>query len=261
MYPILIQIGSLKLYTYGLFVALGFLLAMHISKNNAKSYGMPAEPISDLFFIILLSALVGARLLYVLINLDTYKLNPIGIFQVWNGGLVFFGGFVAAVLASLVYMKKKQLDVWQAADVISPGIAAGHAVGRIGCLFAGCCYGKTCDLPFAITFIHPESLAPLDVHLYPTQVFSIISNLVIFGILVMIQKRKRFNGMVFLVYVMIYSLFRAIIEFFRGDFRGDFIFDFISMSQGIGLVVSIIALMILIKRWPSSANTPPQTDR
>jgi len=247
MHPILISIGSFNLYTYGLFVALGFLTAMQVSKINAKPHGMSAEIITDIFFVILLSALVGARLLYVIINFNSYKDNLLGIFQIWNGGLVFFGGFIAAVAACAIYFKKNNLKIFQTADIIAPGIALGHAVGRIGCLFAGCCYGKVCDLPIAIKFTNSDSLAPLNVFLHPTQVYSMISNLIIFFTLLWLQKRKKFDGMVFLIYIILYSLFRSIIEFFRGDFRGDFIFDFISMSQGIGFMVSLIAFVILIK--------------
>ncbi len=247
MHPILINIGSFNLYTYGLFMALGFLTAMQVSKINAKPHGISAEIITDIFFVILLSALVGARLLYVIINFNSYRDNLLGIFQIWNGGLVFFGGFITAVIACAIYFKKKNLKIFQTADIIAPGIALGHAVGRIGCLFAGCCYGKVCDLPIAIKFTNSDSLAPLNVFLHPTQIYSMISNLIIFFTLLWLQKRKKFDGMVFLIYIILYSLFRSIIEFFRGDFRGDFIFDFISMSQGIGFMVSLIAFIILIK--------------
>jgi phosphatidylglycerol:prolipoprotein diacylglycerol transferase len=247
MHPILINIGSFNLYTYGLFVALGFLTAMQVSKINAKPHGISAEIITDIFFVILISALVGARLLYVIINFNSYRDNLLGVFHIWNGGLVFFGGFIAAVTACAIYFKKKNLSIFKTADIIAPGIALGHAVGRIGCLFAGCCYGKVCDLPIAIKFTNSDSLAPLNIFLHPTQIYSMISNLILFFTLLWLQKRKKFDGMVFLIYIILYSLFRSIIEFFRGDFRGDFIFDFISLSQGIGFMVSLIAFVILIK--------------
>jgi len=252
MHPILINIGSFNLYTYGLFMALGFLTAMQVSKINAKPHGISAEIITDIFFVILISALVGSRLLYVIINFNSYKDNLLSVFHIWNGGLVFFGGFIAAVAACAIYFKKKNLKIFQTADIIAPGIALGHAVGRIGCLFAGCCYGKVCDLPIAIKFTNSDSLAPLNVFLHPTQIYSMISNLIIFFTLLWLQKRKKFDGMVFLIYIILYSLFRSIIEFFSGDFRGDFIFDFISMSQGIGFMVSLIAFVILIKLSRSS---------
>lgn len=247
MYPILLHIGSFNLYTYGLFVALGFITAVWVSQKNGAPRGFLPETITDIFFVILVSALLGARLLYVWINFDAYKDNWLDIFKVWNGGLVFFGGFLGATLASFAYLKIKQINIWKTADIIAPGIALGHAVGRLGCFFAGCCYGKACDLPFAVKFTHPESLAPVDVYLHPTQIYSVLINVFLFFILMALQKKKKFDGMVFLSYIMIYAMLRSIVEFFRGDFRGDFIFDFISMSQGIGFMVFFIALIFLIK--------------
>ena len=246
MHPILFQAGSLKLYTYGLFVALGFITAVWFTKRNAKSTDISDQTISDLFFTVLISALIGARLLYILINLDSYTNNFLGIFKIWEGGLVFFGGFLGATIATIIFLRLKKMSIWETADILAPGLALGHAVGRFGCLFAGCCYGKSCTLPFAITFSNPDSLAPLNVPLHPTQAYMIVSNLTLFLILMVIQNRKKFNGMVFLSYVMLYSLFRSIIEFYRGDFRGNFFFDFLSLSQGIGLSVSCIALIFLI---------------
>lgn len=247
MYPILFEIGNISLYTYGLFVAMGFLTAIWFTKKNSYPYGYSPETITDLFFIILLAALVGARGLYVIVNFKTFINDPFEVFRIWNGGLVFFGGFISAVVCSAVYLKMKKLEIWLTADLIAPGVSLGHAVGRIGCLFAGCCYGKECDLPIAVTFNHPQTLAPMNLALHPTQVYMVLSNLVLFFILLQIQKYKKFKGMVFLVYIMLYSLFRFVIEFFRGDFRGDFFLDFISLSQGIGLVVSIIAFLFIIK--------------
>jgi phosphatidylglycerol:prolipoprotein diacylglycerol transferase len=247
MHPILLDFGSIKLYTYGLFLALGFMAAVWFSKRNAKFYNTSDQVISDLFFVILLAAIVGARILYVLINFDSFRANPLEIFKIWNGGLVFFGGFIAAVGACLVLLKLKKLPIAKTADIIAPGIALGHSIGRFGCFFAGCCYGRKCDLPFAIKFTNPDGLAPLNVYLHPTQLYMVLSNFLLFLILMWLQKRKNFHGMIFLVYVMLYSAFRSGIEFFRGDFRGDFFFEFLSMSQGIGLVVSFIALVMLIK--------------
>ena len=254
MHPILVEFGSIKLYTYGLFIALGFLTAVWFTKKNARFYGISDQVISDLFFTILIASLVGARLLYVITTLDHYLAHPLDVFKIWNGGLVFFGGFLAATLAAVVFCRMQKLPVWKTADVLAPGLALGHSIGRFGCFFAGCCYGKTCDLPFAITFSDPNSLAPLHVALHPTQIYMVISNLVLFFILLAVQKRKRFEGMVFLSYVILYSLFRSVIEFFRGDFRGDFFFSFLSMSQGIGLVVSVLALIFMIRRLTSGSS-------
>lgn len=247
MHPILFHFNGFTLYTYGFFLALGFITAVWFSKRNARFYDLKPDDISDLFFVILVCGILGARLLYVLINFAYFQHNLLEIFTIWKGGLVFFGGFIGGITGSIVMLKIKKLPVFKSADIIAPGVALGHAIGRLGCFFAGCCYGRECTLPFAVTFTHPESLAPLDVYLHPTQIYMVVANLCLFFILVWIQKHKRFNGMVFVSYIIIYSVFRFIIEFFRGDFRGNFFFDFLSLSQGIGALVTIIALILMVK--------------
>ncbi|MBU1194705.1 MAG: prolipoprotein diacylglyceryl transferase [Proteobacteria bacterium] len=257
MYPVFFEIGSFTLHTYGLFVALGLLAAIMVSKKLAASRNIAPQTVSDLFFVIMLSAIFGARLLYVAINLEYYQHNFIEIFKIWNGGLVFFGGFLGAVIAVAVYIRYQKMDLWVTADVLAPGIALGHAIGRIGCLAAGCCYGRQCDLPFAIQFNHPATLAPMGIDLHPTQIYMVLSNLVLFSILLVMIKRNHFKGQIFLSYIILYALFRSFIEFFRGDFRGDFLFDFISLSQGIGLLVLVVAIgfMIKLKKVSSSNDT------
>ncbi len=252
MHPILFDIGKFHLYTYGLFIAIGFITAIFVSQKLAAASGIKEQVISDIFFIILVSALVGARTLYVIVDFDAFKNNLLDIFKVWNGGLVFFGGFISAAICTAVYLRYRKLNIWKTADVIAPGVALGHSIGRFGCFFAGCCYGQSSDLPFAVTFTNPDSLAPLNVPLHPTQIYMVLSNLVLFFILLLMFKKKRFHGMVFLTYIMLYSFFRFVIEFFRGDFRGHFYFDFISLSQGIGLLVSFVALVLIIKLARSS---------
>lgn len=255
MYPSLFSIGPVTLHTYGLFVALGFLAAVKVSKKLGQTQGISPETVTDLYLCILISAIVGARLLYVLIDFDSYKNNLLEIFVVWNGGLVFFGGFCAAVVAAVIMIRIRKLHLWKVADIIAPGVALGHVFGRMGCFFAGCCHGKPCDLFFAVTFNHPETLAPRGIPLHPTQLYSVVSNLIIFGLLLLLHKKKKFDGMVFLIYLIVYALFRSAIEFFRDDFRGYFIFDFLSMSQGIGLVTASIAFVFLIRLLRKSHGT------
>ena len=254
MYPVIFRIGSFTLYAYCLFLVLGILTAILVSRKNARHHNLSPKPIAGIFFIILSSSLMGARLLYVVINFDYYGSNWTDILQFWEGGLVFWGGLLLAVMVTPIYLKHKKLPVLRTADILSPGCALGHAVGRIGCLLAGCCYGKPCNLPIAIKFANPESFAPLGVYLHPTQIYAVLSNLFLFLILLYIQNRKKFHGMVFLGYIMLYSLFRSVIEYFRGDFRGNFFFDCISTSQGISLSMFAVAFFFLISLSKSSRD-------
>jgi phosphatidylglycerol:prolipoprotein diacylglycerol transferase len=247
MHPILIHLHGFTLYTYGLFLALGFLAAIWFTNLNARFYDIKSDDISDLFFVILISGILGGRLLYVFINFEDFKVSPLDIFKLWNGGLVFFGGFITAVAASLITLKIKKLPFLKTADTISPGVALGHGIGRLGCFFAGCCYGRQCDLPIAVRFSNPDSLAPLHVPLHPTQLYMVFANVLLFFILIFLQRRKRFNGMIFLSYIILYSVFRFVIEFFRGDFRGDFFFECLSVSQGIGILAALVAVVVMVR--------------
>lgn len=246
MYPILFQLGKFTIYTYGFFVALGFIVGILYARQEAIKVGEDPERVLDLIFYIIISGIVGARLFYVATNLSSYISDPLGIFKIWEGGLVFYGGFITALITAFIYVKMKGMSVGKIADIAGPTLALGHAVSRIGCFFAGCCFGKECDLPWAVTFNHTGSLAKQGVPLHPTQLYSTINLLIIFGILLLLKSRMKIKGQLFWVYIFLYGMTRSIIEIFRGDPRGAFLFGFFSVSQTIGLTMSAIAIFMLI---------------
>jgi len=252
MHPELFKLGPLTIHTYGVLVAAGFLLGLGLAVRQAKKEGIPPDKIVDLGFYILLSALIGSRLLYILINASHYLKNPLDIFKIWEGGLVFYGGLLLAVPTVLWYIKKNSLGVWSIADIFAPSIAIGHALGRLGCFFAGCCYGKTAEgLPWAVTFTDPESLAIVGVPLHPTQIYESLGEFINFLILITLRRYKSFNGQLFLTYIILYSVLRFIVEFFRGDVGRGFIMSQLSLSQGISILMFLVAvagLLILRKR-------------
>ena len=147
-----------------------------------------------------MASLLGARLLYVLIEYKYFIDNPLEAFKIWKGGLVFYGGMIAAMAAGLIYIRKHDMPLWRVGDIVAPSLAIGQAIGRWGCFFAGCCYGVKTDVPWAITFTNPKSLAPLDIPLHPTQIYLSLNALVIFGILMWLLKRKSFDGQVLWTY-------------------------------------------------------------
>lgn len=245
MYPILFTVGPITIYTYGLFIALAFLAGISLATLWAKREGIDPEKIIDLSFYLILAAIIGSRSLYVLINFNYYLAHPLAIWQIWEGGLVFYGGLIAAAAVGLIYIKKKGLHVWQIADIFAPSIALGQVIGRWGCFFAGCCYGKPTDLPWAITFHDPASLAPLGIPLYPTQLYSSLKDLIILAILILMQKRKSFHGQLFCSYIFFYAVLRFIVEFFRGDPRGFIPGGLISTAQALGVALFILALVML----------------
>jgi len=250
MHPVLFRIGPFAVHTYGVFVAMAFLSAIALALREARREGEDASKILDLCFYALVAAIIGSRALYILVNWSTFRHDPIEIVRIWHGGLVFYGGFIAALITGLWYIRSKGLPLLKTVDIIAPSVAFGQFVGRIGCFFAGCCYGKTCDLPWAVTFTHPESLAPKGVTLHPTQLYSSLNSLFIFLVLVGLRRIKKFEGQIFWVYVLLYAVMRSILEHFRGDERGMFIEGMLSTSQLIGLIMAVIAIamMIILRR-------------
>src|SRR4030043_850752 len=247
MYPVLLKFGPLTIHTYGVLVATGFLLGIGLAVLQAKKEGIPSNKIVGLGFYLLLSAIIGSRLFFIFINASHYIKNPLDIFKIWEGGLVFYGGVLLAVPTAIWYVKKNGLGIWSTADVFAPSIAIGQALGRLGGFFAGCCYGKTAQsLPWAVIFTDPECLARTGIPLHPTQLYESAGEFINFLILIALRKNKSFNGQLFMTYLLLYSVLRFIVEFFRGDVNRGFIAPQLSVSQGISILMFLIAVAGLI---------------
>jgi phosphatidylglycerol:prolipoprotein diacylglycerol transferase len=254
MHPVLFRIGPLVVHTYGVFVAMAFLSALGLALREARMVGEDGNQVLDLCFYMLLAAIVGSRILYVLVDWPTFRQDPVEIIRIWHGGLVFYGGFIAAFVTALWFMRKRGLALWKTSDILAPPIAFGQFVGRIGCFFAGCCYGRACSLPWAVTFTHPESLAPKGIPLHPTQLYSSLNGLFMFVVLIGLRRVKAFEGQVFWAYVLLYGVTRSIIEFFRGDDRGVLIGGMVSTSQFIGVIMAAIAIGMMIVLRPKNVR-------
>jgi len=246
MHPILFHIGPFALHSYGVFVAMAFLSAMGLALREAGRVGEDPEKILDLCFYVLVAAIAGSRILYVVVNWPTFEQDPVEIVRIWHGGLVFYGGFIGAFIAAWWYIRSKKLSFLKTADILAPSIAFGQFVGRIGCFCAGCCYGKPSNLPWAVVFTDPESLAPRGIPLHPTQLYSSLNGLLIFALLVGLRRIKSFDGQLFWSYVLLYAVTRSIIEIFRGDPRGMFFGGAISTSQLLGSIMAAVAIVMLI---------------
>jgi phosphatidylglycerol---prolipoprotein diacylglyceryl transferase len=246
MHPILLEFGFIKIFTYGLLVASGFFVAILFASNQAKKEGLDPQKVIDLCFYILVASLLGARLLYVIVEYRFFLEHPLEIIKFWKGGLVYYGGLILGMIVAVLYMKKKEMPLWQVADILAPSIAIGQAIGRWGCFFAGCCYGVKTDVPWAIVFSDPNSLAPQGIPLHPTQIYLSINAVVIFSILVWLRKRKSFDGQIIWTYGVLYSIGRFIIEYFRGDDRGYAVASLFSTSQFIGIGIFGISIFMLI---------------
>jgi phosphatidylglycerol:prolipoprotein diacylglycerol transferase len=217
MHPVLIDIGPITVYSYGFFVATAILLALGIAYREAKQRGLARHIVPDLGFYLILSAIVGARLLYVLFRFDYFAAHPLEILQFWKGGLVFSGGAVLAIAVGWFYLRQQNQSFLAWADAFAPGIAAGQAWGRIGCFLAGCCYGQTCYLPWAVSFESTESLAPTHVPLHPTQIYHSLAGVITFVLLLTLGKRLQGKGQAFGLFLVLYAVFRIGIEFYRAS--------------------------------------------
>src|SRR5215471_10517010 len=257
MYPRLFDLGPITVYTYGVLLAAAYLLGLRLAMNRAKARGLDANRVLDLGIYIIISALVGAKLLLLVTDFRTFSANPRELLTLARSGGVFYGGLILAVVVALWYIRKIGLPLWTTCDVFAPGIALGHVVGRFGCFFAGCCYGKETHVPWAITFHDPFAAAnvgtPLGVPLHPTQLYEAGAELLILLALLWIERRDRgFPGRTFWLYMFLYGVSRFIIEFYRGDERGT-VFMF-STSQFISILLAPLAIVMLA--YLSRVTTP-----
>jgi len=250
MHPVLFQIGPFPIHTYGFLIAVGFLVAVTVIRRLAARSGLDVERVADLTFWSLLVGFAGARALFVMTRWDYFMQNPIAIFQVWQGGLVFFGGPLAVLPFFAWYSRKHRLPVWKVGDVLVPGLAIAHAFGRLGCIGAGCCYGRPTHAEWGFKFYSDLVDVHLrGVYLHPTQLYESISMMVLFAGLILTFVRKRFDGQVVLMYFMTYPLIRSVIETFRGDTIRGFVIDgLLSTSQFISILVFLGASVFFFYR-------------
>jgi len=247
MLPKLISIGSFYIPTYGVLVALGFLAGLGITLRLARQAGLSAETISNLAVYCAIAGLVGAKLFMFLFDIGDYVRDPgrIFTFDTLQAAGVFHGGFIAAFLMALFYMRRQQLPAMKTLDAFAPGIAIGQAIGRLGCFAAGCCWGRECDLPWGVRFRSDFAApVPLDKTLHPVQLYESAADLLIFAILYKQASRAHRPGQVIGWYMVLYSTARFIIEFFRiheQSLVGPF-----SLTQWIALGLLALGAVILI---------------
>ncbi len=272
MHPILFEIAGFPVYTYGLLLAAAYLLGLQFALMRARTRGLDPNRVMDLGIWIIVSALLGAKLMLVFVERDHFDWSVNGLLNLFRSAGVFYGGLISAVVVALWYLRRHRMPVWTVTDVFAPGIALGHVVGRFGCLLAGCCFGRAAGVPWAITF-HSEFAAqnvgtPLGIPLHPTQLYEAGAELLILGVLLLTEKRGRvFPGRTFWSYMLLYGISRFIIEFYRGDTRGtiDMFSMTFSTAQFISLLIvplSLVMLFVLGRRLgPAPADTATRRAR
>jgi len=253
MYPRLLELGRITVYTYGVLLAAAYLLGLKLAMVRAKKRGLDSARVLDLGIYIIISALIGAKLLLLITDWRTFKSDPQELWTLARSGGVFYGGLILAVLVALWYIRRAGLPLWVTCDVFAPGIALGHVIGRFGCLFAGCCYGKPTGRPWGITFTDPFAASnvgtPLGIPLHPTQLYEAGAELLIlFALLATDRQGRPFAGRTFWLYMLLYGISRFIIEIYRGDERGTvhFFWTTLSTSQFISVILVPLAIVMLV---------------
>lgn len=284
MHPVLLQIGDFFIGTYGLFIALGLMGAILVGSLRARRRGLPPEMMFDLAFVALVAGFVSARILYIALNWQEFTAAP-GALIFSRTGFVFLGGLVGAVAACIVWVRRKGLPIAQVGDIAAPSLAIGHAFGRIGCHFAGCCWGGVCavpglgisvprqELPGGGVFfnaleaqidaglVDPFAVASLPV--WPVQLMEAAGLFLLAGALLWYARRGRRPGRVMALYLFGYAVLRFGLEFLRGDEARGFVFGgLMSTSQAISLLLVPvgIALWVWSRRQPVDSDPAPPSE-
>ena len=259
MHPILIDFGFFQLPSYGLLLATAVVVALWTLRLRADRAGLDGAHLVDFALWMVIWALLGAKLLLIVVELPRYLNDPASLFGVVRAGGVFLGGFIAAVIAAIILLRRYKLQPLPSFDVVVPSLALGQAIGRMGCLMAGCCWGGHCDLPWAITYTNPiaaENLGtPLHVPLHPFPIYASVFNLGLYLLLAALYKRDPAPGRVFATYMVLYGIGRMLLEMTRGDAVRGFVFNgMLSTSQliSLGLILTGIGLQVWVSRHPGT---------
>ena len=218
MCPELFRIGDFVISTYGVFVAVGMVIAFYIFLYFVKKENIDEKKAENIFLFTIVGGLIGARIAYIIEHPDQFK-TLVDYVAIWKGGIDWFGGFLGGVFTALLLIRYYKVNIWKISDAAAVALILGHGIGRIGCTFAGCCYGK--PIPehsfwehFGITF--PEgSAAPPGMKLYPTQPLEAFLNIFLFFILFLAYRKKFFDGQIFSMYLILYGTERFFLEFLR----------------------------------------------
>lgn len=241
MHPILFEFGNFKIYSYGVMVALGFLIAIYLASREAQRQGVASQQVFDIGLYALLFGIAGARALHVFLDFRYYLARPLDIIMINRGGLAFHGGLLAGTIGAWFFIRRNSMPLWKVADIIIPYVALGQAVGRIGCFLNGCCYGTPTYLPIGIRL--PGHI----LRLHPSQLYSSIFLLLSFIVLKKIYQKKKTDGVVFFSYLAIFSSGRFFIDFFRGDLRGVLFGLKTSQLISIGIFFASFASFVFLK--------------
>jgi phosphatidylglycerol:prolipoprotein diacylglycerol transferase len=241
MYPVLIKIGAISIFSWGFMLAIAMLVAIWGVGRLFDREGYDREIVLDMVIVMIISGLIGARVLYITtFEWQTFLAHPLMFFDYRSGGLIWYGGFIGGFLGFVIYIWKKGLSFWQMADIYSPYTALGYAIVRIGCFLNGCCFGDVTSSKWGVVFPAVDNYFR-----YPTQLYSSAINFIFFILLMKLFPRRRFPGQVFLVYLIAYSVYRFVIEFFR--FNANYYAN-LSIAQFISLTLFTLGVIFYFRQ-------------
>jgi phosphatidylglycerol:prolipoprotein diacylglycerol transferase len=248
MHPVLIELFGFPISYYGLMIVVGIAAGLVTLKLRADRAGLDGARLVDVSLWLVVWALIGARVLLIVVELPRYIQNPGELLGVMRAGGVFLGAFLAALVAGVWLFHRHRLQPLPTLDALVPSVALGQAIGRVGCLLAGCCWGSVCELPWAITYTNPDAAAmvgtPLHVPLHPFPIYSAVFNLLLYLGLAALYARRPAPGRVFASYLVIYGCGRFLLEEYRGDLSRGFVFDgSLSTSQLISAILVVFGVL------------------
>jgi phosphatidylglycerol:prolipoprotein diacylglycerol transferase len=241
MFPVLLRFGNIAIYSYGVMLALAFAIGVFGLSSEARKVGLNEDKMLEMAIWIMVAALVGSRVLYILIELPVYLADPLSVFAVRSGGLSFHGGLAGGILAGLIYARRHKLSQGVVADLVAPYLALGYAIVRIGCLLNGCCFGRPTGVPWALPAAYFDSTPR-----HPTQLYAFLAALLIFFFLLYRRHKIRFNGQLFLEFIVLYSIYRFFIEFYRD---ATLLVGFLTLGQ-VASIIAAVGAYVAIRVWP-----------
>ncbi|MBN2070882.1 MAG: prolipoprotein diacylglyceryl transferase [Candidatus Krumholzibacteriota bacterium] len=249
MHPILIELGRFKIYSYGFMLAMSFFVGILLASRRARKQGLDPDIIYDLSIILILGAVIGSRGLYILTHLDHFH-GIIDVIALWQGGATYYGGLILAVAGAIVFLRVKKISFLKIADICSLSIASGVFLTRIGCFLSGCCFGSPTECSMGMVY-PPDSPAGYTypgIHIHPTQLYSSFYGLLIFVALLLLEKKKWFDGYTFGFMMILYGTARFIVDYFRFYEESAIVWRGFVDNQLISIVLVISGIVLLVVR-------------
>lgn len=264
MIPVLFHIWNLPVRSYGLLMAVAFLVGIWMARGRARREGIDPNLIIDLSVFVILASVAGARAAYVLVRWDYFSHDPVSVLRIWEGGLAQYGGILVGAVTGILFFRSRGIDIWRGADLLVPSVAMGVAIGRVGCFMNGCCFGRPCGLPWGVVFSH-DSAAGLQfpgIHVHPTQLYEAIIALAVVFVVLAVERRKPFDGFLLWLFVILLAGYRFLIDPVRYYESVSIGFSAgalqLTNNQLAGVLMILVSAGFLLRLWRRARGTPEE---